>query len=620
MFGNEKWSRSRRAFMVSLASESANAKALETKEKYNDTRNSFRIAALVERTTLPKILPKIDLKALEFQDDLLGLSDGWPLPLGTMPPNPNDHARKHMFSGDGNDFPLSESFASCFSPEDWFPELALPFDSAVVQKETTSDGTESSTPAAICDVFSSSSDTASPLTTQAHWLQRNGNPTTISTLGAQWQNIVLSQTFSQTGKEAEALHYYMDIYPTMTVSKNVNWTTYRIILLKNSQDPLTMHFLLATSLMDLATLKNYEPAICCAAQSHAKAGMRLLRAALDPSADSDPVTVMAAALFLYRYIKVTKDLDATHMSEWSRDICNYVERNQLDDFCRLSEPSAVLPSGEGKIAHNNMSQQMKVHLARLILWTFYEDVFAAIGGYGGFLARRMCDAPARARDVYQHSSAELECYWGKDYPEQQIIDDVENAPIINFLYEVIALYAEVNKIAVSPSHSAQDIATVEMKIEKLEACSRPLFRLTTITVQPRSRIMLNADYMVPYFYALRIYSYRCFLVDHSFDQAAPTIIQSCVSSIVQLAQRCLSRGPAEAMQARFQWPLFMAGIETTDNVYKEWINTKFKSLRVSAAFTHIWSLQEKSGRRISMSLLSEILSARNAIQCLKANH
>lgn len=230
-----------------------------------------------------------------------------------------------------------------------------------------------------------------------------------------------------------------------------------------------MHLLLASSLMDLATQKNYDPAICCAAQSHATAGMHLLRAALEPGADSDPVTVMAAALFLYRYIKIAKEFDSTQMAEWSRDICNYVERNQLDDFCRRSGPGAVLASAESKMKHKNMTQQTKIHLARLILWTFYEDVFAAIGGYGGFLARRMCDAPSRARDVYQHSSAELECFWGEHYPEQQIIDDIENAPIINFFYEVIALYAEVNKVAVSPSRSAQDIAAVESKIEKLEA-------------------------------------------------------------------------------------------------------------------------------------------------------
>ncbi|KAJ6788753.1 hypothetical protein PWT90_08540 [Aphanocladium album] len=385
------------------------------------------------------------MKAVDFQDDLLGLSDGWPLSFGAFAPSSNEHPRRHVLSGDAGDLPLSEYFASCFSPEDWFPELALPFDSTNVQREPSTDETEISTSATLASGFSSS-DTTPPLTIQANWAQRSGNPPTISTLGAHWQNIVLSQAFSQTGKETEALHYYMDIYPTMTVSKNVNWTTYRIILLKNSQDPLTMHFLLASSLMDLATQKNYDPAICCAAQSHAAAGMHLLRAAVEPGGDSDPVTVMAAALFLYRYIKIAREFDSTQMAEWSRDICNYVERNQLDDFCRRAEPGAVLTSAE----------------ARLILWTFYEDVFAAIGGYGGFLARRMCDAPSRARDVYQHSSAELECFWGEDYPEQQIIDDIENAPIINFLYEVIALYAEVNKVAVSPSRTALDIAAVEI--------------------------------------------------------------------------------------------------------------------------------------------------------------
>lgn len=303
-------------------------------------------------------------------------------------------------------------------------------------------------------------------------LQEYQVPKSISTLGANWQNIVLSQAFSITGRETEGLHYYTNVYPTMTISKNVNWTTYRIMLLKNSQDPLAMHFLLAASLIDLATLKNYDAVICRAARSHAEEGMLLLEKALDPSVDSEPILVMTASLFLYRYMTMAKGFDSAHMSGWSRKICNFIEMNQLDDFGHQAEPNAILSCIPQKKTPKNMTRQTQVHLARLILWTFYEDIFAGIGGYGGFLARRLCDNPSRARELYQHSSAELECFWGADYPEQQIIDDIENAPIITFLYEVMALYAEVSKIASSQSRSAEDVAAIESKIEKLEAVSR----------------------------------------------------------------------------------------------------------------------------------------------------
>ena len=311
----------------------------------------------------------------------------------------------------------------------------------------------------------------------------------ITTLGASWQNIALSQTFSQTGRETEGLHYYTSVYPTMTVSKDVNWTTYRIILLTKSQDPLTMHFLMAASLIDLATLRNYDPTVCHAARSHAKAGMLLLEEALDPEAMSDPVAVLTASFFLYRYMAIAKELEPSRMAEWSRNICDYVERNRLDDMCGRAEPGSVLSHAKHGNAQESLTRPMRVHLARLILWTFYEDIFAGIGGYGGFLARRMCDEPLRARDLYRHSGAELECFWGQDYPESQIIDDIESAPILAFLYEVMALYAEVNKLAAAPYHSAEDVAAVEARIDKLEAVGNLVLRSLTISLTNRHLVL-----------------------------------------------------------------------------------------------------------------------------------
>lgn len=304
--------------------------------------------------------------------------------------------------------------------------------------------------------------------TQTNWARENDMPATISSLGTHWQNIVLSQSFSQTGRETEALHYYANIYPTMTISKNLNWSTYKIMLRNNSQDPLTMHLLIAASLIDLAAVRNYDEAICCAARLHAKEGMMLLKAALRPDANSDPISVMTAFFFLYRYTALVKGRDTLQMADWSQNVCNYVKTNRLQDVC-----SGVAESqAEQRRTSKTMPQQMRTHLARLILWTFYEDVYAGFGGQGGFLARHMCDEPGRARDVYQHSSAELECFWGKDYPEREVIDDLENAPVIAFLYEVMSLYAEVNKVAVSTQPSDLEKAAIQRKIEKLEAVSK----------------------------------------------------------------------------------------------------------------------------------------------------
>ncbi|TQV90630.1 hypothetical protein IF1G_10782 [Cordyceps javanica] len=303
---------------------------------------------------------------------------------------------------------------------------------------------------------------------QVHWPLQSQDAMGFPSLGVSWQNMVLSRDFSQTGKEGDALQYYTSLYPAMTISKSVHWSSYMIMLRHSSQEPMVMHLLIAASLMDLATSQNNNTEFCVAAQTHAKSGLLLLKEAMKPDTSPDPVSVIIASFFLYRYMGVAHELDPLHMTEWSESVFNYIKRNCLDSLCTGATLTAAEPLASPKRAAVAITHSKKAHMARLMVWTFYEDIFANIQGYGGSLARHLCEKSERAREVYQYSGAELESSWGEDYPEREILDDVENAPIITFLYDVMALYAEVNRVIDSLPSSAADKAVVEEKIEKLE--------------------------------------------------------------------------------------------------------------------------------------------------------
>lgn len=120
--------------------------------------------------------------------------------------------------------------------------------------------------------------------------------------------------------------------------------------------------------------------------------------------------------------------------------------------------------------------------------------------------------------------------------------------------------------------------------------------------------MLNADYMVPYLYALRIYCFRKFLKKEHLGTVTPPAVQAAMHSILQLAQRSLPRGALDPITARFQWPLLMAGIETTDNIHKEWVQSKLKTERVTKGFKKVLDVQEATGQRVPMSVFASILS------------
>lgn len=234
---------------------------------------------------------------------------------------------------------------------------------------------------------------------------------------------------------------------------------------------MVMHMLIGAALMDLATSNGYGDTVVHASRAHANAGMCLLKGALDGDVAADPVDVITACFLLFRYMGVEQDLDPAKMAHWSDDMVAYIRNNKLEDLCKMRPESTDSSLMKGNSSLDSISQQKQSHLARLMLWTFYEDIFAGMRGYGGSFARYMSDEPQRAREVYEQSAAELESVWGVEYPEREILDDVENAPILSFLAEVMGLYAEVNRVVQQAPPSAEAIAAVELKIEKLQNVS-----------------------------------------------------------------------------------------------------------------------------------------------------
>jgi hypothetical protein len=85
------------------------------------------------------------------------------------------------------------------------------------------------------------------------------------------------------------------------------------------------------------------------------------------------------------------------------------------------------------------------YLARTIIFLYYEDVMAILQGFGGSFARYLRDTTARTKDIYQVSSTILESYWGPEYPETEVIDDVENMIIMELIHDLMDIYQYVTE-------------------------------------------------------------------------------------------------------------------------------------------------------------------------------
>lgn len=122
--------------------------------------------------------------------------------------------------------------------------------------------------------------------------------------------------------------------------------------------------------------------------------------------------------------------------------------------------------------------------------------------------------------------------------------------------------------------------------------------------QPRPRILVNADYDVILFQALKIYWFRCTV--SSLTIATPAEIESCIKSILTIVQRTFS-GRSTELHDRLQWPLFLAGIESSDSIYREWIFSRITSDRVAKALRDILDAQIIAGGRLSMLEVRSLL-------------
>jgi len=124
---------------------------------------------------------------------------------------------------------------------------------------------------------------------------------------------------------------------------------------------------------------------------------------------------------------------------------------------------------------------------------------------------------------------------------------------------------------------------------------------------PRTRVQMNADYDVVLFNALRVYYFRT-TVDVG-ESAAPQHIRAALKSIMTIVRRTFASNGNE-LYDRLQWPLFLAGIETDDGFYSDWILSKLPKNRAKAALENVIQRQtysEKSLRRLTIHQIRSLL-------------
>jgi hypothetical protein len=88
-------------------------------------------------------------------------------------------------------------------------------------------------------------------------------------------------------------------------------------------------------------------------------------------------------------------------------------------------------------------------------------------------------------------------------------------------------------------------------------------------------------------------------------ESDPNIEKALKTILIIIERTFASRGTE--LHDRLQWPLFLAGIETSDTIYRAWIFSRLISDRVATALQQTLDAQVLVGQRLKMTEIRKLL-------------
>ncbi|KAK3936642.1 hypothetical protein QBC46DRAFT_394549 [Diplogelasinospora grovesii] len=404
-------------------------------------------------------------------------------------------------------------------------------------------------------------------------------------------------------------HQALDYYQKESVfgfgSKSPIWSTHAILLHAAIQNQAVLELLLAAALSEMGHWHHSDsatrPLLLKMAERHYSLGRRELTKVLASNAEPDHLVVMASFWFLYLHQRRRPCTQHVPYAELSVLMGDHVRKYRLHQMMLCTSSSSAAAAGTEAVS----PPERKAVLARLTIWLFWADAQSCFQGEGGSMARLLLQStsPQGMLDLYERSRGTLELYWGKRYPEHELVDDIQNSSALELIHHTWILVQEINEATTDffLALDAETSRTIKTKMEALRTKFpfSTVFRLTESTARVRDRLLANADWAVCNYYALRIYHFRCSAV------ADDESVAETVAALLMLTQKSLATKD-KGQSDRLQWPLFWAGIETADTIYRDWIKDKLTDRGLKAALEMVLWEQLVVGERIGMDRIRQI--------------
>ncbi|KAH8691600.1 hypothetical protein BGW36DRAFT_304717 [Talaromyces proteolyticus] len=218
--------------------------------------------------------------------------------------------------------------------------------------------------------------------------------------------------------------------------------------------------------------------------------------------------------------------------------------------------------------------------AQFLLWILYMEIAGHHRGLEGSLYDTLLDSGnSSLHPDYLHQSARIwgRCLWGEEYPDNQILDDMENHRALELLHHAMIMRNKIWQLALGSSERSVTSTpeTLFSELMTIRDAFSDVFITAKFTSSLSARRALYTIYFAVCTFDAQILYHRRLLYPTSHVRG--TVHRQALASMLEMLYRQYSIDPI--LLQRMPWSIFMVMIETEDPIHRDWAEQRLREVR-----------------------------------------
>lgn len=407
----------------------------------------------------------------------------------------------------------------------------------------------------------------------------------------------------------ESIRYFRTTFAKIHHTKNPDYSLYAIMFNIAERNPMVMRVILALGGQEVefrrrtsttrSALAALPQAQTVPPLQHYSAALRVMadtlgQAYTEEMSDIDLDVIFAALFLMLLYEKKYGDARCTGVSKHLAGASQLVRHRFREQPPRISI-RATHDSPDSKVvfvrkcpSQEQKAQVLSLFSARILVHLAIQDSCAATFGMGGQLLQALNEITHDhdsnlpyvdgAESLNRFSDALYRIMWADNYPQVELLDDIENRSVFTLLTSTAQLRFMVAQLRALDTGSAPSRAAeidsafqfVSFRFTEIVAVADGL----SMATDNSNRLVANIRDIVPHLYAVQIELDR---VKRDFGIPSRLSLNRCITAIMNLAAQSFKHQGNEAM-VPIAWPLYIVALETQCATQFDWIISRFHAM------------------------------------------